>query len=96
MNEEYWWNDTDRGKQKGALFRRKTCSSVTLVTQAPTWPGEEWNLVLRGDNPVTSHGAAIIVRVFTTIYLEQTTFLGCTVAAILCLQCMPRAVLLPV
>ena len=55
-------------------------------------------MVLRGDRPVTSrlsHGTDVIVRVFRTIYLEQTTFLGYTVAAILCSQCMPRVMLLP-
>lgn len=64
------------GKQNGPLFRRKTCSNATLVSHAPTWPGEVRNLVLRGDSSVTSHATAIIVRLFTTVYLEQTTFLG--------------------
>jgi len=65
MNE-YWWNDTDRGKQKYGT-QRKTCPIATLSTINLTWTDLGLNLGLSGDRTVSNclnHGTAYIWRKF--------------------------------
>jgi hypothetical protein len=53
-----WWNEEWQGKPK---YSEKTCSSATLSTTNPTWPGPGSNPGRRGGKPATnrlSYGAA--------------------------------------
>jgi hypothetical protein len=61
---------------EGDLLRRKTCFSATLLAHASKLPGEELNLVLRGDRRATSHGTAIVI-VFTTILPSDISGVYC-------------------
>jgi hypothetical protein len=68
-----WWNEDWKKKPK---YSEKTCSSATLSTTNPTWPGPGLNPGRRGGKPATnrlSYGAAskFVLIQYLTLYVES-------------------------